>query len=129
MDLKKLNKFEYISFDMYDTLIKRNIHNPKDIFRLVEVEFNKKYNANISNFYELRIESEKNLRENSTNELKLSDIYEYMKKYYSQKICNNLMQIEENLEIELSQKNYNPKVLDIYNWALKNKHIIISSDM
>ena len=124
-----LSRYEYISFDMYDTLIKRNICKPKDIFKLVETEYNKKYHSNISNFYQLRIKSEENIRNLTRNEIKLSDIYSCMQEYYAKDVCIKLMRIEEELEVNLAQKNYNKEVTEKYNWALENKKVIIASDM
>lgn len=31
---KEIVRYQYISFDMYDTLVKRDLKDPKDIFKL-----------------------------------------------------------------------------------------------
>ena len=40
---KEIVRYQYISFDMYDTLVKRDLKDPKDIFKLIEKAALKKY--------------------------------------------------------------------------------------
>ena len=46
--IKKIEKYKYISFDIFDTLIKRNVEKPSDIFSAVNIEYEKKYGNNLS---------------------------------------------------------------------------------
>ena len=55
--MKEINKYKYISFDIFDTLIKRNVEKPEDIFKIVEKKLQ------IENFYE-SIFKEKKIRSN-----------------------------------------------------------------
>ena len=35
--IEKIQKYKYISFDIFDTLIKRNVEKPSDIFSAVNI--------------------------------------------------------------------------------------------
>ena len=52
----KIQKFEWVSFDIFDTLIKRSVPLPSDVFRIVEVTYKKKYPMceGICNYYNKR---------------------------------------------------------------------------
>lgn len=68
---EKIKKYDVISFDMYDTLVHRNVDNPNDIFSIVEYLYNKqtaKQSEKIEGFSEkefmhikVHIKSEKHL--------------------------------------------------------------------
>ena len=38
--IKKINKYDYISFDIFDTLIKRKTKRPEEVFSIIEEKFN-----------------------------------------------------------------------------------------
>lgn len=38
-----ISKYKYISFDIFDTLINRDVVNPTDIFLIVQNEYRKTY--------------------------------------------------------------------------------------
>lgn len=126
--LKKINNdYDYISFDIFDTLIKRNVINEKDIFKVVEKRYNLKYSKGISDFYSQRVEAEKKARKNRTkNEINIDDIYRYIN--YSEKEKRLLKEIEYETEIDFCVPN--KRIKKIYDSCLsKNKKIIITSDM
>ena len=52
--IEKIQKYKYISFDIFDTLIKRNVEKPSDIFSAVNIEYEKIYGCKIDNFEEIR---------------------------------------------------------------------------
>ena len=54
----KIEKYEYISFDIFDTLIKRNIDNPTKVAMMLEKK------NNIAGFSKERIDSEINCWKN-----------------------------------------------------------------
>ena len=58
--IELVDKNNIISFDIFDTLILRNIFYPTDIFKILSIYT--KNNFNIDNFYEIRIVSEKKSR-------------------------------------------------------------------
>ena len=119
-----IDDYEYISFDIFDTLISRNFPKPSNIFNILGRD-NK--NAE-SSFSEQRIMAEKEARIMSEKEeVTLPEIYKNIKTL-SNKQDSELIQNEEELEITLSVaiKN-NKKLLDYCND--KHKKIIIISDM
>lgn len=126
---EKIDKAEYISFDIFDTLIQRNIRVPSDVFKLVEESYNKKFKEKINDFKKNRILAEKKARRNSHNEeITLNEIYNKLIEKYGIKKGENFKLIE--IEVEKSLCRINKSVYDIYKYAKhQNKKIIITSDM
>ena len=120
-----IDKYDVISFDIFDTLIKRMVNNPKQIFDIVEKKYNETYNEKISFFKIYRIASENEIKDHIAT---INDIYDNMKKYYSCDVCNTLKEIEI-----LTEKEYcisNPNMKEIYDYCKKkNKKIYAVSDM
>ena len=53
---KFISKYEVISFDIFDTLIKRNVYQPGNIFDCIEVLYSKRYPLKrIDNFRKIRM--------------------------------------------------------------------------
>lgn len=124
----EIKKHKIISFDIFDTLIKRNVQNPHDIFSLVEIQYNKIYtNTTISNFREKRIAAEKQARKlNDNEEITFNEIYKLLP--YSQPVIEHLKQLELNIEQSLLTPN--KEIKEIYEYALsQNKIIAIISDI
>lgn len=127
--LKKLiDKSDVISFDIFDTLIKRNCLKPTDVFKFVEIKYNNLNKNKISNFAFYRIEAEKKSREKVKNsETTLNDIYNCID-IFDNKTKEELKKIETETEYNFCQKNY--KMFEVYKYCLeKNKKIICVSDM
>ncbi|MGU8265167.1 HAD family hydrolase [Clostridium perfringens] len=127
--LKKLiENNEVISFDIFDTLIKRNINRPTDIFGLVEVLYNKDNNKKI-NFKKDRILAERKARLcNSREDITLDDIYNNFKKDYNDSDLKELKELEKKIEVSMCIGN--EKVIEAFNYAKSlNKKVIIVSDM
>ena len=126
---KKLDKYEYISFDIFETLIRRDVKFPKDIFDLVEISYNKKTNKIIQDFRINRINSEISARKNSkAEEVTLNDIYDELKNYYKSDEIKKLKEEEINIELELC--HFNKDIEEIYKYCIENnKKIVITSDM
>ena len=59
---KEMVKYQYISFDMYDTLVKRDLKDPKDIFKLIEKAALGKYENIVQGYSQLRVETEEKIR-------------------------------------------------------------------
>lgn len=112
-----LESYEYISFDMFDTLIKRDLRNPEDIFEIME------HKTGISEFKRKRIDVEKRLRnESNCGEVSLNEIYNELK------LPKDIMQLEIELEMKFCTKNI--PIAIIYNKLLnQGKKIYITSDM
>ena len=126
--IRNIDKFEFISFDIFDTLIKRNVNEPRDVFRIVEKIYNKE-NETIE-FEKLRVSSEEKARANkpaNDEDITLDLIYDYLSQKIDSKICKELKKIE--IEVECKISNINRDIIGFYNECKKNKRIIITSDI
>lgn len=124
---QKIDEKDVISFDVFDTLIQRNVKKPEDIYNLTE----KKYNVNsvlqISDYKKTRICAEKAARKNSLKEeVTLSEIYKMID--IDDPIRQCLMNMER--EIEFASTFPKPKGRELYEYAVQEgKKIVIISDM
>lgn len=115
----KIDKYDEISFDIFDTLIKRDVPTPKDVFRIIE------FNTGEADFAQKRIRAEKQARIRK-GEVTLDDIYDEYDGITEEK-KQLLIKTEEEHEINLCQVNL--KMLPIYEYACQHKRVLISSDM
>lgn len=126
--LKNLvDKYDIISFDIFDTLLKRNVRHPHDIFSIVEQEYNIESNFKISNFKENRIEAEHKARQISLKEdISLEEIYKQLP--YEDYTKTKLKALELTCEIKFLTANQ--PFLELFNYAQShNKKIVLVSDM
>lgn len=123
----QIDKYDIISFDIFDTLIKRNVQKPTDIFYITENRYNNLFENKISNFHDDRILAEKNARNKTEKEeINLLDVYKELK--YDDKTKENLLKLEIETEIDYSCKN--KFMYEIYKYCIeKKKKIICISDM
>ena len=123
---KKIDKNDIISFDMFDTLIKRYVSSPLDVFTLVEIFYNKNHSHNIYNFQKERILAEKKARMDNDNEVNIDDIYKYIK--YVGVNINELKELEKKIEVEICYPN--EECIKFLKYArAKKKIVIITTDM
>lgn len=129
MKVDRLLKYEFISFDIFDTLVRRDVKDCKDVFYIVENRYNENNKQKIYNFYKNRIKAEKYANEISKDEeITLEDIYNCLEKNYTKETCLKLKEIEKDTEINICVPN--KKIIEIYKELLNNnKNIIITSDM
>ncbi|MCT3031574.1 hypothetical protein [Pediococcus parvulus] len=123
----KKSDCDVVSFDIFDTLIKRNVNCSEDVFLLLQDQFNKKFNQDLP-IYKMRKLAEVNANKfNSGKDVNLTDIYsEFRNITDEQRIW--LKEKEISLEKILCQEN--PKMKKVYQWCLNNnKTILIVSDM
>ncbi|MDD2971667.1 MAG: HAD-IA family hydrolase [Lachnospiraceae bacterium] len=126
----KIRKYDIVSFDVFDTLIKRKCINPNNVFSLSAKAIKEKYNIpfSIEEITSARIIAESEARDRSEKkEITIDDVYssfslekfEYIKELK-----------EEEINIEYSMCVANSKLKDVYDWCVaNNKQIIIISDM
>lgn len=126
---------EYISFDVFDTLIERPFMNPADLFDFLSDELNK-HTAAYVNFKQIRTTSEQlcrdqNSRDNSEKEeITLQEIYEKIEAdyHFDHGILTHLMEKEIELEEHFCTKRAIGK--ELYELAMEaGKKILICSDM
>lgn len=127
---KKIDKANIISFDVFDTLIRRAVNRPADIMDIVEKYYNNTSIEKIENFRKIRFDSEKEIRIETSKEITIEQIYEFIEKKYriDKSVCNELMELEKKIEIEMCFYNYD--IDDIIMYCINNKKkIILTTDM
>jgi HAD superfamily hydrolase (TIGR01549 family) len=132
MNLKKMiNKvatFDYVSFDIFDTLIKRNVSEPTKVFSYVEKKYKDLYHDEVEQFSKNRILAERMARERYAHEITLDQIYEELNQFYASEKCEKLKKLEIQIELDFCQTNF--FIYPLYEYCLtKKKKIVITSDM
>lgn len=121
--IKRVSKKEYVSFDIFDTLIKRDVKKPTDIFSIIE------HNYKIYDFYKRRIEAEKIARKGKVDTT-IDEIYDIYNELYLNNIneAEKIKNIEKQVEYELCVQN---KLLKkVYDFCIENnKKVYLISDM
>lgn len=120
--LDYIKKADVVSFDIFDTLLIRNVCKPEDAFFLVEKISRSK------DFAKRRIQAAANAAKSSENgEYTLDDIYHSLEEITGQ-ACDKLKTIE--LEVEWRLLQANPEILLLYKKCRNlKKRIIAVSDM
>lgn len=123
----KESNCKYVSFDIFDTLIKRNISCPADIFVVLEKEFNLTFHKKCS-FVNMRLQAERTARsEIQYEDVTLEEIYKYISDL-SELEKAWLLRREKALELSFCQRNF--VVGEVYDWCIKNMQAVyIVSDM
>ena len=117
--IEKIKGYEYVSFDIFDTLVKRDVPRPIDVFTLIGNQFH------IKNFKTLRIKAEIEARAKSeAEEVSIDDIYDSLQGVESKEAVK---EYELNLEVEIATPNL--EIIKIYQYCIANKKVILISDM
>ena len=125
--LNKLCKYDYVSFDIFDTIVKRDVASPAEVFSLVEKEYNKTHPNQISGYKEIRCAAEKEARDKSVySEITLDEIYERLP--YDNNLRDELKHIEIDTEYRVCVPN-KPIVKIVKKLQESNKKIYFVSDM
>ena len=121
---KQVSKYKIVSFDIFDTLLKRDVYRPTDVFGLVQKEYSKRYRKD-SKFEQIRISAEKLAREKSVyQEVTLDEIYNEIDDVDKEKY--------KSLEIEMESAvlHVNPNLKPVYDICVsQGKDIYFISDM
>lgn len=126
---EKIKAYDYVSFDVFDTLIYRTVSEPYRQLKLVEWLYKRDYNDNLGfDFMLERIKAENVLRNKlQGKEVTLKAIYDNMQGLTLQE-RNSLMKLE--CFVEISNCVPNKRMLELANLCRnKGKQIIIVSDM
>ena len=126
LELLERKDLEVASFDIFDTLLKRDVCDPSDIFIILAQKVKKEFN--ISNFYEIRKNAERLMP--YSPERNLYHIYNFISRIYriEMAVCSQIMNWEEQIEIDLLSRN--ELIYPIYKKAIeKGLKIIAISDM
>lgn len=130
--IQKIKGYRYVSFDIYDTLIKRDICRNVQIFKLIETVLKRDGSVFADGFCENRVRAEQEARVlASRSEISLHDIYDcyiYCGDKISEKDKNDL--IEREIDIEIKISTVNNKILEVMKYCKSSgKKIILISDM
>lgn len=129
-ELKKIKKLidenKVISFDIFDTLLLRNVLSPADIFEAMSDYAKEKFA--IEDFKEKRIKAESTSRVgHENNETTLQDIYKALEKEEKKDLAKLMT---KELEMEKKYLVKNPFMFEVYSYAKKKKKKIYAiSDM
>lgn len=121
---KLINNYEVISFDVFDTLICRDVNHYENVFTILENRAMTLYGDRFKGLFQKRIKGEKIARELKKGEVTLDEIYANINIENKEEI----MHLEQEIEINLCQRNKDIYPLFLY-CKQKNKRIIIISDM
>lgn len=135
--INKCSKYQYVSFDIFDTLVLRNVSKPVDVFELTSMKVSNIFgessavNSAIKNFPEVRIRAEQSVRQKNSREITIDDIYDEIRREFpeaSARSCDLYKQTE--IEIELQVAMPNPDAFRAYCYCIESgKHIFITTDM
>ena len=131
--IKVIQRYQVISFDIFDTLIKRNVSLATQIFDIVETRYNRLHPEKaISGFKNMRIRAEQAVREETpSREITYEEIYKKCASIMTGEVVESLqdlMDIEVQTEIDYCEPNI--PVRDVYQQCLSlGKRVIIISDM
>ena len=118
-----------ITFDVYDTLVCRVIYKDRDLWQLVDREYQKRNHVKPIGFYKKRETADHKARKTYPyREVTLDEIYEVFAELYGQELADACKALEIELEINLTFPN--DEVIEAYQYALQQgKKVYIISDM
>lgn len=122
---EEIKAAEVVSFDFFDTLFMRSVSNPRDIFRLLEIEM-AEVDARLIRLTELREEAKKEIKVNYS----LDDLYAKMESISG--LPHSLLEDAKNRELEIEGRQLIPRkaAVDALRLALElGKDVYIVSDM
>lgn len=130
-----LGSEQYISFDIFDTLITRPFYQPEDIFTLLDGYFSKLTGSTVS-FAQMRKEGERLARlaygktHPSFEDINIDEIYEYIETQYAlpHQVIKQMLIKEAELEINFCRAREAGK--ELYELALDTgKKVLLITDM
>lgn len=134
-DLISDDKYQWVSFDIFDTLITRPVYNPEDVWSFIDPLFRELMHTDTA-FHKLRLEGERMAREYwgkkapKKQDITLNQIYNFLADFYHipQNVTTQLMHKEIDLELTLSSIRSSGKELFEFAQAI-GKKIVLISDM
>ena len=126
-ELKKIEHFDLVSFDIFDTLVFRTVPTPKGVFFLAGLQVLDS-SVESAKFQSARILAENIARKKSqTGEVNLDDIYNSLVEYSSD-VREKLKQAELRAELEVCRPR--EEIVALYNGIKEfGKEVVLISDM
>ena len=107
--LNELEKYDIVSFNIFDTLILRDVLFPQDILKLLAKEVEKEYGVKDFNYIRMNIEAEVRNRavqqDNSKEDIPLDEVYAEIGARYPELPVHEIKNMECELEISHSMVN------------------------
>ena len=133
--IKMIQPYDVVSFDVFDTLLKRNVESESDVFDLVERKYNSTHDKKIDGFKEFRKKAESEAREkNVSKEVTIDDVYACLNNktvggaVVNELIAADLCSIEK--EVETAVCTANQLMMAVFDYCKETgKRILIISDM
>ncbi len=123
---ERVKRYEYVSFDVFDTLIYRSISDYHDINLMIVMLYQQRYGSKPHAFPKYRECAEAKARKVCRREVDLDTIYEYLP--YEEYVNRRLILIEK--EVETHNCTPNKRMVDFLTLCRENgKKIIITTDM
>ena len=104
--IARIEEYDYISFDVFDTLLLRPYVKPTDLFRHME------RNENVPGFADARISAERRARTKERPEVTLSEIYDMIQPEFT-----GLMKKELEYEAQILQPN--PEMKRVFDLSVR----------
>lgn len=98
--MRQVGNHQYISFDIFDTVIRRSVARPSDIFRLMESAGGE----SLAGFAQMRMAAEARCREKMGRPIKLWEIYDELRANLGARV-DELMAREVRLELDGCRPN------------------------
>lgn len=120
----KVENYKVVSFDIFDTLLKRRVNKPEDVFQLMQLDIGKE----VPNFKDRRINAERKARFSSNpKEITLDDIYN---NFFG--LSNQQRDYCKKIELKYEKEVLVPNrpIVDLFNECIRSgKKVFIISDM
>lgn len=126
--ISQVEKYDWVSFDIYDTLLYRNVTEPEDIFTIVSLRAQQQGIPNAKEFAKERVQGVRTAQSIlNVNEVTLDEIYTHIQGFTKVSLLL-LKELELQTEIEFTQVNLD--MFAVYQWCVQNgKKIVVISDM
>lgn len=126
--IKRIKEYDVVSFDVFDTLVKRDSREGKQVFFMMESRLLQEY-PQIKGFAEKRVVAERKARKRTARpEITLDEIYEILQASFPKEVCDFMKSTEVDFEKALCHTSVHMKI--VYDYCLKSrKKIILISDM
>lgn len=127
---KEVDMSDIVSFDIFDTLVLRNVIQPTDVFKCVSIEYKATHHDALHfDFYKERIdaEMEARIRASGQEDIAYDEIYIVLEEKYG-----DVVKVLKEIELKLESKFIVPNnfMIEIYEYALsQNKRVFLLSDM
>lgn len=124
--IETIERFQYVSFDVFDTLIFRTVSSPDKLLDLAILKYQEIYGNSIKTFKIKRQYAENFSRKYYSREVNIDEIYDFLD--LKDEIADRFKEIEKNIEVKNCIPNL-PMISVLKECRKRGKKIVITSDM